>query len=219
RRRQVVAADPDRDSQSWGTGYFGCLRGWIERISGSDCDRLSAHGGAVVYRAHGAQQPGLRELERAQASGRRSAAYLPGTHSGSGRSGIGSLRRVLDGQVCGDWKAVAAALDRHQPAVCLSGRDPEGDLYDQRSGIAAHDIAENDQNAGFVSERRSGAEAAVSSSAKRSTTLAACPELAHVAQPFSAAVGRPDRGRRAKGWPLRNRPPRLRRSGPSLNKV
>ncbi len=49
--------------------------------------------------------------------------------------------------------------------------------------------------------------------------VAARPELAHVAQPFSAAVGRPDRGRRAKRRPLMNRPARLRRFGPSINKI
>jgi transposase-like protein len=86
-------------------------------------------------------------------------------------------------------EAGTAALGRHQSPVCVSGRDPPGDLHDQCGRIAAHDAAEGDQDAGIVSERGIRAQAVVSGAPQYHATLAAGSELAHFVEPFPAAVG------------------------------
>jgi len=81
-RSQVLAAGTDGTEEPRGERYFHRLRGWAERISGSDRGGVSAHRGAALHRASGAGFAELRTLEIAQAGGQGSAVDLPCRHRG-----------------------------------------------------------------------------------------------------------------------------------------
>src|SRR5262244_943527 len=81
-RRKVLASSADRAAEPGRERYFHRLRGWAERVSGSDRGSVSAHRSAVVHRAPGAGLAELRALESAQAGSGRSAVDLPRGHGG-----------------------------------------------------------------------------------------------------------------------------------------
>ena len=122
---------PDGDSQLRREGDPDRLRGRVERIPGSDPGGVSENGSAVMHRAHGAQQPGVCELERAQAGSRGSQADLPRGDGGRSRAAACRIRSTLGCPVCGDRQDVAQELGRHQSAIRVSGRDPAIDLHHQ----------------------------------------------------------------------------------------
>ena len=74
RRSQVLAAGADGAEEPRGEGHLHRLRGWAERISGSDRGGVPADRGAVVHRASGAGLAELRALESAQGGGRRTCS-------------------------------------------------------------------------------------------------------------------------------------------------
>jgi hypothetical protein len=52
RRSQAVAADLDRDLQSWSRGHPDRVRGWAERLPGSDRDGVSAYRSTTLRCTH-----------------------------------------------------------------------------------------------------------------------------------------------------------------------
>jgi transposase-like protein len=83
---EVLAAGADRVAEPWGERYFHRLCGWVERISGSDRNGVSAHRGAALHRASGAGLAQLCSLETAQTGGGGLAVDLPRRHCGRGRA-------------------------------------------------------------------------------------------------------------------------------------
>ena len=75
-RSQVLAAGADGAEEPGREGHLHRLRGWAERISGSDRSGLSADRGAALHRASGAGFAELCALESTQAGGGGSAADL-----------------------------------------------------------------------------------------------------------------------------------------------
>jgi putative transposase len=127
---QILAASADRAKESRSEGYLHRLRGWVERISGSDRSPLSSHRGAALHRAFGAGFAELCALEAPQVGGRRSAADLSCGHgrgspaeSGGGNSEVERLSEPEPG--------VAAELGAHHAFFPLSRRHSQGDLYHQ----------------------------------------------------------------------------------------
>src|ERR1019366_8803518 len=130
------------------------------------------------------------ELERPQAGGGGSEADLSSGHGGAGPTASGGVRDQVGLALSEHREDVAAALGRHQPVVRVPGRDPAGDLHDERGGVAAHDAAQGDQDAGLVSQRGVGTEAAVSGVEKYRTTLEGVAGLADISEPLHATVRR-----------------------------
>src|SRR5258706_15443435 len=127
---QILAASADRAKKSRSEGYLHRLRGWVERISGSDRTPLSSHRGAALHRAFGAGFAELCALEAPQVGGSRSAADLSCGHergspaeSGGGNSEVERLSEPEPG--------VAAELGAHHAFFPLSRRHSQGDLYHQ----------------------------------------------------------------------------------------
>jgi len=79
---KFLAAGTDGTEEPRGERYLHRLRGWAERISGSDRGGVSGHRGAALHRASGAGFAELRALESAQAGGQGSAIDLPRSHLG-----------------------------------------------------------------------------------------------------------------------------------------
>jgi putative transposase len=143
---------PDRAAQPRRAGHSHRLRGRTERISRCYSCRVSEGASAVMHRASGAQQPELRELERTQGAGFGSEADLSRRYRRTSRAAAERVRGPLGCQVLLNRQDLAAPLGRCGRAVLIPARNPKGDLYHQRGGIAEHDPAQGDQNAGFVSQ-------------------------------------------------------------------
>src|ERR1700733_4124705 len=60
-----------------------------------------------------------------------------------------------------DQSGVAAELGTDHAVLCLPGRDSQGDLYDQCSGVAEYEFAQDHQDAGLVPQRGSGVATAL----------------------------------------------------------
>ena len=97
-------------------------------------------------------------------------------------------------QVPSDRQAMERQLGAGDSVFPISGGDPACDLHDQRSGVVAHESAQDHQDAGIVSERGSGDEAAVPGVAERGGQVGHAPALEAGDEPLSDAVGRTDPG-------------------------
>src|SRR6185437_14967486 len=65
-------------------------------------------------------------------------------------------------EISGDCQAVAGTMGARDSVLRVSGGSTEGGVHHQRSGIAAHELAQNHQDPRFLSERGSRPQAAVS---------------------------------------------------------
>src|ERR1700678_1233464 len=92
-------------------------------------------------------------------------------------------------QIPGDRQAVEGELGASDPILPISGGDPASDLHDQCGGVAAHESAQDHQDAGIVSERGSGDEAAIPGVAERDREVGHDPALAAGVELLSDAVG------------------------------
>src|SRR5437762_13720813 len=108
--------------------------------------------------------------------------------AGTRRRLRGEVSRTVVGGLLSDL------MGRDRAVVRLPGGDSPGDLHDQCSRVAAHDVAQGDQNPGLVPQRRIGTEVAVSGAAKRFQAMEAGAELANGAEPFHPAPWRSDGG-------------------------
>jgi Transposase, Mutator family len=140
---------------------------------------------------HLAGQFELRELEGTQAGGGGSEGDLPGGHGGTGGAGVEYVPIQVGIEVPGHRQTVERKLDAGGAIFRVPGRGAEGDLHDQRGGIAAHEPAQNHQDAGLVSERRSGSKADLSGVAKRDSEMGYGAGLETGPESFSDAMGRP----------------------------
>ena len=83
---------------------------------------------------------------------------------------------------------MAEELGADYPFLCLPGRNPQGHLHDQCSGVAEHESAENHQNARVVPERRSGSEVTLAGPAESLEEMEFAAGLEGSAQPVSDSV-------------------------------
>lgn len=150
RRREVLAASADGSENP---GRQGCL----DRVSGR-IEGLPEGAGAVLRPAPGAGEPELCELDRAQGGGGGSESGLPGRDGVGGRTAVGALCRAVERALPDHQQPVAAALGAGDSVFRVSSRDSEGDLHDERGGIAQHEPAESDQDARRLSKRRRSLE-------------------------------------------------------------
>jgi len=144
-----------------GEGYFDRLRGWAERVSGSDRNHLSPHRSAALHRASGAGFAELCALEAPQISGGRSAADPSCGHRGRSHATSGGGNSQVE-CVSQREPGMAAELGSHHAFFPLSRRHSQGDLYDQQCGGTASLAAQDHQNAGSFSPRGVSAEVAIS---------------------------------------------------------
>src|SRR5262249_8139466 len=144
-----------------GEGYLDRLRGWAERVSGSDRNHLSPHRSAALHRASGAGFAELCALEAPQISGGRSAANLSCGHRGRSHATSGGGNSQVE-CVSQRESSMAAELGSHHAFFPLSRRHSQGDLYDQQRGGTASLAAQDHQNAGCFSPRGVSAEVAIS---------------------------------------------------------
>src|SRR5881227_2275210 len=145
-RREVVATDSHRAAATRPEGHYHRVCRRVEGIPGSNRDGVSEGDGAAVYRAHGAEQLGICELEGTQDSGGRSADDLSVGHYRRSRAAAGRVRKAVEWSIRVDRENVASALERDHAIVRVSGGDPAGDLHDQRGRVVEHDVAESDQD-------------------------------------------------------------------------
>src|SRR5882724_1014345 len=81
-RGEALAAGADGVAEPGREGHLYRLRGWAERISGSDRGSVSTYRGAVMHRAFSAGLAQLCALESTQASSGRLAVDLPCRYGG-----------------------------------------------------------------------------------------------------------------------------------------
>src|SRR5580658_2570064 len=93
-----------------------------------------------------------------------------------------------------DQSGVAAELGTDHAVLHLPCRDPKSELYDQRSGVAEHEFAQNHQDARFVPERRSGAATTLAGAAASLEEMELRAELARSAEPVSDSLARAHAG-------------------------
>ncbi len=79
---------------------------------------------------------------------------------------LAGIRRAMGGQVSDDCGVVAPPLGTRDSVLRLSCRDSPGHLYDERHRVVAHDLAQSDQDARLISQRRGGAQAALPGAAQ-----------------------------------------------------
>lgn len=174
------------------------LKGFPQAVEAS-FPQAQVQSGAVMYRAPDAGQSGVCELEGAQGGGGRFEAHLPGRDSGRSRDGVGQLHAAVGRQVQSDWQAVEGELGAHHPVFCLPAGSAQGDLHDQCGGVAAHEPAQDHQEPGIVSQRGSGAEAAVSGAAECERQMGGGAALEGGAEPVRDSLGRSDQSRAVIG--------------------
>src|SRR5437868_5855691 len=160
-RGEVLAAGTDGAAESGGEGHLHRLRGWAERISGSHRSSVSAHRGAALHRACGTGFAELRALETAQTGGRRSAIDLSRGDGGRGRAWPPRTGKQVE-SLSQREPGVAAELGTDHAVFQLPAGHPPGDLHYQQRGVAEPLVAQDHQNSRRISQRRGGAEVAVS---------------------------------------------------------
>ena len=120
-------------------------------------------------------QPGLRELERAQADGGGAAADLHGAPSAEAASA------ALDAFERGPWGAkfptvvavLAPRLDARHSVLRVSAGGPARDLHDERAGERPRAAAEDHQDARPFSDRRGRDEADLAGAAEHHREMGA----------------------------------------------
>src|SRR3982751_1031808 len=151
-RRQILAAGLDGIQESRSAGYLHRLCRRTKRLPAGHRDGLSADHRATLHCALGARQFAICELERAPHRGARLASDLSGGNGRRSRTRAGAVCRALGSEVPHHQCVMEEALGADHPVVCLSTRDPKNHLHDECGGVFAHDLAQGDQNARFVSE-------------------------------------------------------------------
>src|SRR5207248_2239553 len=191
-RGEVLAAGTDGAAESGGEGHLHRLRGWAERISGSHRSSVSAHRGAALHRACGTGFAELRALETAQTVGRRSAIDLSRGDGGRGRAWPPRTGKQVE-SLSQREPGVAAELGTDHAVFQLPAGHPPGDLHYQQRGVAEPLVAQDHQNSRRISQRRGGAEVAVSRFAAGSEEMDhAHSSLARSAEPLHNSVAGTD---------------------------
>jgi putative transposase len=150
-----------------------------------------ADGGTAMHCAPGAGESELRELEGTQAGGCRFEGDLPGGNGGASGDGVEYVPGQVGIEVPGNRQALEGELGADHTLLRISGRGTEGDLHDQCGRIAAHESAQNHQDAGLISERGGGPQADLPGAAQRHPEMGHGAGLEAGAEPLPDAVGRP----------------------------
>ena len=146
----------------------------------------------IVHRAPGAGQPELREAGR-------SASRWPRDLKAVYRAATAEEAEQRLAQFAAQWDsrypAIAALWRRNWqrviPFFSFPGRDPQGDLHDQRHRIAEHEPAQGAEAARGLPQRRSGVEGDVPGAAQRDPQVGTSDPLEGGAELLHPALGRP----------------------------
>src|SRR5215469_16432732 len=192
RGRQILAAGVDGDAQPGCGRCFYRLHRWLEGFSRGDRGGVSPGTSAVMHCAPGQSELELRVVEAAAAGSGGTEGDLRSGDGISGRDRVGAVRTALESDPSGDGPDLAAKLGADHPVFPVPGGDPEGDLYDERGGVAEHDAAQSDQDAGIVSQHGSSHETVVPGPAERVQEMEQHTELARSAEPIPDPVAGAD---------------------------
>jgi hypothetical protein len=179
-------------------GHLHRLRGWAERVSGSDRGGISARRSSVMYRASGAGLAQLCGLESTQAGGGRPAVDLP----------CGPRRR-RPSNISRNWRRSGKPIPAS--ARCSGGTGRAARRFSttrrisaRRStpvtawsrGVAESVAAQDHQNPRRIPQRRGGAQVVSGPATGGEEVDHADPSLARSPQPLHDSVAGTDAGPR-----------------------